>query len=1098
MNWLSLGLWIGGGLIAAVALFFGVRWFIKRRKKKKSEQPVQVSVSPQVRAALKAKVAKLDEVLQSSKRAGNPELSKLPRVLVIGPKGSGKSSAVRGSRLQFKFESAPQGPSGELDVALSAQGSLFDVPGRYLDDDGPDHAAWLELLRLLAEAKKPVAIDAILLVVAIDDLLSASPDDAEALGQRLRRRLHEAFALLGWCMPVHVLFAKSDRIYGFADTFATAGRDVFKRPLGFASTSDEPEHVRAEIDRLIEGMRTTQRSRFVSFEQSVRSNFYVIPEQLESAAQVLESLLRRLYERSAEGDRMHLGGVYFGSAVQDKATIDRTGARAREVFSLSGRPQLPREEASRSLFLPELFARVVLSGASPQLRSARGRRRHRTRTVGGLAVLSAGALFVGGLSAISYLNNRDLIASTAKLAKATRRPESDLAPSNFDRLNPLGPVAARLEELETWETDRPLFHRFGFYSGTELLPPLRRAFERPMQEMFVDLVGIELESMLGDATGSGDVATDYDVLKAYLMLTKEKARLDPSFVAPVLVEVWKRRLDQTASGETELLVQLATVFVREVQRGAIRWPAPSGTLISDARASLKRRSAELERMVASTRKQAGQPRSLSDIVGGQVPDALRAGRTIDPLYTLQGWNKVKISFQKSPEGAESWVLGDHASDDRMVQAAQEQYLEHFSSEWQRFLRELTIREARSLPDVRRVLTELTEKPSVLEKLLLGMKAQMKFPSIDEDALEAAGKIKGKAGDLAKKATAKNTHEKNRVEIEFAPLFELVAPSPDATGATPAPALAALVEKLAKVKSAIEKLEASPDADTKELESAVLDAKEGVDSVFRSVPEPIAKLVKPLFLDALRGVTSEAESERYERTNKNFSDRVCALFDETIAGRYPFASKSDQDALPDSVAAMFSPGGMAWTFFDGALQQDLIKLGDSTNVEAKPNSKVSKDVLAFYKRAAFVRAALFPKNQPTLDRDFDVRLPKGYLSDPGANVRITGVTLEVGTEKKTFKFGPDETGTFHWPTKVGRARLSLEGLSEPIETWGDWSLFRLAERATVKPLESGWVELTFSFKGGAVRVPLHLRTSGTINPLLDIDRLRMSCPRVKSE
>ncbi len=374
-----------------------------------------------------------------------------------------------------------------------------------------------------------------------------------------------------------------------------------------------------------------------------------------------------------------------------------------------------------------------------------------------------------------------------------------------------------------------------------------------------------------------------------------------------------------------------------------------------------------------------------------------------------------------------------------------------------------------------------------------MKAQMGFPTAADDALAAGGKLKGPAGALAGKLAGKTPAGKNAVQEEFAPLFQLVDPSPDASGNVPKAALGELLDKLAGVKGAIEKLAQADDASTKELESAVAEAKDAVDTVFRPVPPSLGKLVKPLFLDALRGVTAEAETERYSRTAKAFSEKVCDLFQETLAGRYPFARKADDDALPDAVVAMFGPTGAAWVFFDGALQQDLQRLGDT--VDTKPNAHVSKDVVAFYKRASLVRATLFPGSAAALDREFQVR-PQGIITAPGANVHITGVTLELGDAHRTYKFGPSETWSFPWPTKVGRARLSLEGLSEPIEAWGDWSLFRLADRASIKPLAGGWVELRFSFKQGQVQVPLQFRTSGTQNPLLEYKHFPLSCPRAQ--
>jgi type VI protein secretion system component VasK len=195
---------------------------------------------------------------------------------------------------------------------------------------------------------------------------------------------------------------------------------------------------------------------------------------------------------------------------------------------------------------------------------------------------------------------------------------------------------------------------------------------------------------------------------------------------------------------------------------------------------------------------------------------------------------------------------------------------------------------------------------------------------------------------------------------------------------------------------------------------------------------------------------------------------------------------------DSVVQFFGPAGAAFAFFDTTLKEDFERSSDE--IKVKPNTKVERQVIDFYQKAFLVRGSLFPGGVESIARDFQVR-PQGITKQPDSTVKASGVTLEIGGEKRTYRFGPEETWTFKWPGQIGRARLSLDGANEAIETWGDWALFRLIDKGSVKPMSGGWIEVRFDFKQGQVQVPLQIRpATGSLNPLSEQRKFKISCPR----
>lgn len=1103
---MSSGLQLGlAALLLGPYLAFVFYRIYRARKAKQAAQPAAkvAQVAPEVKARLLAKRQKVGVALASSKTAGaqGPGLHRLPWVLMIGPTGAGKTSVLRRSRLEFQLttlgEQKPEDPTVDVDWWFAKNGVVVDTAGRYGQrEDGPDHDEWMFLLDLLRKAESPV--ESIFLCAPLPEILG-TPEVAEALAGRLRRQLHETIQGLERLPPVYLVFTKSDYLFGFTQAFSNLAGADRAQPLGFLLPAEDPEAALPEaFDRLYVRLSEHLRTRLVSATAAERGKAYQLPAQLLAAQAPIERFLKSLLQPNSYGERSPVGGLYFTSAHQDGKTIDRVMADVRRGLGLVPLkvPVTPPAE-TKGYFLHDLYAKVGFTDVGRGALSVLGRQRRARVQIGGLIFGVASAAVILGLSIAGTINNRALVEQAVTRAEAAKGQDSDQPAEALAGLNALAGVGDAITQLENLSANTPLGYGAGFFVGPTLLPPLARLYSAQLKRVFVDPTALELEATLTDMVASGgaqNVVADYDLLKVYLMLTTHRQHLDVAFATPVLLEQWKKQLNPEVAKEQAVLSKLIARYLGLVQSGAARWANPDEGIIESARRSLKERDAEYHRLVAEAAAGA-QPVTLRELLGGRAHGALSANYAVPGLYSRAGWRLVRGKLGDTPEGVDAWVLGEYDDDQKLAAHFRELYLEKFADQWFRFLRELRVNDAENLIEARRVLEGLTERPYAYEVLIRAIQQQFEFPTAASEGAGFAEKmLVGKAKQVAT-ALGDNKPElpKNKAQLAFQPIFELIDPPPDPSGQVPVSLLSEYHNQLSAVRAEMSKFESDQEADLKQLKPVVDDARRVTDAVLQPLNDKIRVLMEPLLFGPLRGAVDKAELERVQRMTSSFAASVCDVYYENLAGRYPFTRGATEDALLDAVIAFFGPTGTAWVFYDTYLKNDLVRRGDV--YEVKGVRPIPAEVVEFYTRAWQVRTALFPNDQERLGREVQI-MPLPVTLTGKATV-VSGVSLTSGEDKKTYRFGPPETWTFLWPAKSGLAGLALEGRGDlplPLEATGDWALYRLFDRAKATPGTGGWFEARFKFKQLQLEVPFKVRTTGRLSPFFERSGFELSCKR----
>ena len=177
------------------------------------------------------------EVLRNARLGGKGErkqLYQIPWYLIIGPPGSGKTTALVNSGLNFPLAErfgveSLKGVGGtrHCDWWFTDQAVLIDTAGRYTTQDSDrtrDAGAWTGFLQLLKRYRKRQPINGAIVAISIADLVSAGDQAMREHAQAVRSRLQELQTELGIRFPVYVVFTKCDLLAGFNEFFDDLGR----------------------------------------------------------------------------------------------------------------------------------------------------------------------------------------------------------------------------------------------------------------------------------------------------------------------------------------------------------------------------------------------------------------------------------------------------------------------------------------------------------------------------------------------------------------------------------------------------------------------------------------------------------------------------------------------------------------------------------------------------------------------------------------------------------------------------------------------------------------------------------------------------------
>ncbi|MFK7986010.1 MAG: type VI secretion system membrane subunit TssM [Sandaracinaceae bacterium] len=746
-------------VIAVLLGIFIARRLRARRAARELEKALAAQAAEQARTArpdMQAEILQMQQefqkaigALKSSKlaRGGEDALYALPWNLIIGPPGSGKSTALRNSGLQFPYMSTSGGGvrgiggTRNCDWWLTNEAVLLDTAGRWTTED-EDRNEWMGFLDLIKKFRPEKPLNGIVAAVSLDQLGGAHEEEIGSLARRMRDRIDEVQSRLQMSLPVYLLFTKADLVPGFVETFNDLSKQERGQVWGFTVPLAEPPadpgmHFNERFEELANIVEKRSLRRMGDERKiETRELIHSFPQQLVTIRKNCMDFVSQVFEGSAYGESPRFRGVYFSSGTQEGRPIDRVMHKMAEAFGIRSEVNLgePVTE-SKSYFLRDVFLNVVFPDRDVATRSVAEQKRQRRNTFIAAGVIFATALLISVLPAIAWTKNRAFIDETKGVVDGVASAASEEGPLTPEEIRPL---RERVELLRRYESgSAPISMRMGMYQDDVLTPVsdyytelLRSQVVQPIFEADgrgLDEFGRRYEAFPDQIPTGPEHAANYDRLKMHILLSRPAADGEPpltdedasEWLATHLQERWleamggEEEVEESTQAEMQRHTELfASLLGREDEmreedptsvppEESLRFPRDDDT-VTRSRRALTRVSVTdmaLERVVADLESE-GYELTLTSLIGNTV-DPMRSDGLVRGAFTRRAWDDRVREMLASPESrvfGEAWVLGAEAEQSQRtaeqreedLQRLRNEYFRTYIQEWRNFLDSITV------------------------------------------------------------------------------------------------------------------------------------------------------------------------------------------------------------------------------------------------------------------------------------------------------------------------------------------------------------------------------------------------------------------------
>ena len=1032
--------------------------------------------------------------------------SDLPWYLLIGPQGSGKTSLLDFSGLEFPINKIDRKLTRDTlgtrhcDWYFADHGVLIDTAGRYLTqpDADVDGSAWSTLLDLLRKRRRNRPLNGVLVTIPVETLLSGNEQGLETLARQVRARLQDVHQRLHVDVPIYLVLSKADRLLGFDEFFDQLTREESDQVLGTSFRKDQSGTdvtvLRAEFEALLHRLNSQVIMRMHQERDTQRRGRILdFPHQLGQIGERLCLLVDMAFTGNRYQRVSQLRGFYLTTAPHLTEEMDATTAGIGANLSMNA-GVLPTLRSGRSRFIHHLLSRVIF----PEADLAGLDKRERSRIhwgqlalyVGALAALALfGMLWAGGFSAnyerLENLRNLAQTWSQQRLALTTRD----------DSMAVLKTLDTRYAATQVFpkKGDMGYHEHGGLYQGEDVNPVVKTAYERELEGQLLPRVATLLEGQI--RANMKDRERLLNSLRAYLMLNM-KDRRDAPWLKDWVATEWSQRY----TGNTTVQNGLNSHFERLLKQPFI-YPL-NDQLVAQARQVLRSESLAnvVYRMLREQARNLPEYR-LSQHLGPQGSLFVGTEYVIPGFYTQQGYQQyfsVQGSMLVTDILSDNWALGESSGisglDLRRLMVELEQlYFRDYANYWGEAVGRIALPAINDFSDGAEQLAGLTSANSPILQLLVEVRENTRFPVLAgtaDDAADAAGKLADKGGKLGKLAVAAagkasdalvkklpDTAKKS-LQSRFDSLHRLLDDNNGPT-AELIPTLAALNDLQMQMASLARA--SSPEQAAFEMAKTRMGSQRDALSNLRNasgrLPRPVGGWFNVLAEDTWRLVLSDS----YRYLNQRYQSELYSFYGKAISKRYPFSAHSTSDVAISDFREFFKAQGIADRFFDSYLRPFVS--GDPGNYSMRsvdghslPISKVYLDQMA---AVLVIRQSFFADNSAEPQVQFKL---EPYTLDPA----VSRSEFKFGDKTIEYRHGPIVPMSFKWPTDAedGRTSLVLDKMvGRPLgieKNTGPWSLFRLFDLMQTDYL-TGRDVLVLKADVGGLRANYLLTSQRTPNP-----------------
>ncbi|WP_404937911.1 type VI secretion system membrane subunit TssM [Pseudomonas sp. JDS08PS003] len=1062
-------------------------------------------------AALRQRMDEALALLKKAKLGGDERrnLYELPWYVIIGPPGSGKTTALVNSGLHFPLAAqlgagAVRGVGGtrNCDWWFTDQAVLLDTAGRYTTQDSHaavDKAAWLGFLDLLKTQRSRRPIDGAFVAISLSDLLLSSEAERAAHAAAIRLRIQELYTQLGVRFPIYLMLTKLDLVPGFMEFFDSLSKEERAQVWGMTFALDDGKsgdsplaQLPAELAALEQRLNERLVERLQQERDPARRDLiYGFPQQFAALKESLQGFLEGVFKPNAFEERVLLRGVYFTSGTQEGSPIDRLIGAMAQSMNLD-RQHLARQTGTgRSYFIEKLFSAVAfaergLVGVNPKVE-----RRRKWIARGALAATVALVLIVGTLWIVSYRANQAYIAQVDQRVGPVRQDVQSLSPAQRDVLA----VLPLLNATRNLAGDAPGWAEgLGLYQGDMLEAESASVYRKLLVAVFAPRLMTRIEEQLHSG-GNSDYL--YEGLKAYLMLA-DSEHYDPDFIKAWITLDWERTLARDLPPEQRqaLTGHLQALFEKHPPNARL-----DQRLIDDLRRQLQQ--LPVAQRVYDRVKRAKLPDGVPDFrlseAGGRDAALVFTRKSGKPLseplsglFTVKGYREGFLLASLNQAGTlaeEQWVLGRDQADQQNVASlaadVRRLYFQDYLRQWDALLADIDFVPITSVAQAADVLRILSGPTSPLKKLLVAVAKETDLQQ-EERLLAAQGQkveggvdqLKQRLGSLLGQEQAGNpaavASSEDPVSAHFADLNSLVSKGEG----EPAAIDGLLADMNALYVQVSAMVGASGDALLGEAKNQASAAAARVSLTAERQPPVVQGLVKSV----VGSTTNTMMGGVRNQLNAAWVSEVVNVYRQSLSGRYPMSPGSSRDATLEDFGQFFGTGGVMDNYFRKYLQPYVNTSTPTWSWQPGAAQKlgISPGVLQTFQRASNIRDAFFRSSGGTQPA---VRFE---LKPVAMDANISQFLLDLDGQQLSYDHGPSRPVAMQWPNpgSIGVVRLSIMPPSATgrsgITLDGPWAWFRLLEQSDLTATNSP-DRFNLRLRVDGASISYELRASSAFNP-----------------
>jgi len=1059
-------------------------------------------------------------------RHGQQHLYDLPWYVIIGPPGSGKTTAIANSGLRFPLAdrfgpNALRGVGGtrDCDWWFTDEAVLLDTAGRYTTQDSDanlDSGGWGGFLDMLKKYRKRRPINGIFVALSITDLMNPNESERKSHADAIKQRIQELREKLGINPPVYMLFTKSDLVAGFNEYFDDLGREEREQVWGLTlplSTNPSREQLSSaftsEFSALIERLNSRLMTRLnQERDMQRRSQIHAFPHQVTALKENADRFIQDVFGPNRYQENFLLRGVYFTSGTQEGSPIDRMMGSLASTFGLDRQSAPMFSGQGRSYFLTGLFQDLAfeesdLVGTNEKLENqATLLRRSSYIAAITLATLATIGWVVSYTGNTTYINSAQEQLALYEQARQSLSPDSEMR----DTITALNAIQNAANIYTT--SGISSYSALGLSKQSTIEEDGLIAYQAALKELLAPSIVKRLEEQLASNTDNAEFMMD--ALKAYLMMGQPDRRV-PEFLATWL----NTDIQTTLAGSTDTQVILSGHINQLFSQD---FPAQklSDNVITAARDNLN--SMPLAELIYTRLKEEAEDEglakfNLSKSIGSSAEELFNLSEIEDKkqiagLYTVEGFKEyyLKSGLDLAKEFTEqNWVLGpmqenSDASDPEALNKEVGFLLEQdFIEHWQTLLSGVHIGEFRHIRHGVEVMQKLSGSSSPLKKLLTDVSHNTTLIDPPEKAgkapkIKVKNKLVKKAQRMAKKAKKMRKNKGGKVVAEPGELVQAnFLPLNTIATAGEGAQLEELLNLLGEVYILLEEVAAVSDgkAAFTTAQKVMLGEQDLLSRLkikASRYPTPLKQWVTEISDNSWRVVLDNAH--RY--ANKVWQEEVISDYKRLIQNRYPVFNSNSREINMVEFSNFFGPEGTMDMFYTTYMTPFISNSGrnwSQKTVEGR-GLGIGRSSVAAFQNANRIKQMFFGAGQLTPSVNFS-------LKPVDMDAEITRFSLDLDGQRIVYRHGPTRNSKLQWPGPDGsnrtRATFQTADGDNLVDTKdGAWAFYRILDQANIATGgQRNQIKVNFKNKEYSARYTL--TTESGVNPFRRAELAKFRAP-----